>query len=117
MEIEIEASPNCEGTDFQVFSEIGPLRILHQMRIQKNGKEMICHVCGVEPGGKFVQAKVCPVADSGGGCVYFVYGGKWGLRFKPEDFSHEPWDLSNPHQWGEPYKYYGDEADLIYGEG
>ena len=117
MEVEIEASANCEGTDFQVFQELGPWRSVHQMRVQKNGKEVMCHVCGVEPSGKFVPAKVYRVADSGGGTVFLIYGGRWGLRFKPEDYGHEPWDLSNPHQWGEPYKYYGDEEDLVYGEG
>ena len=87
------------------------------MSMERGGNQVVCCVCGVEPQGKFVPAKVCQVADSGGGSVFFVYGGKWGIRFKPEDYAHEPWDLSNPRQWGEPYKYYGDEADLIYGEG
>ena len=117
MEIEIEKSPNCEGTDYQGFLELGPWRAVSQMRLELEGKQIVCYVCGVEAGGKFVPARVCPVADSGGGSGFLVVGGKWGLRFKPEEYSYEPWDLSNAHQWGEPYKYYGSEEDLIYGEG
>ncbi len=117
MEIEIETNPNCEGMDYHVFMEAGPWRHVSRMRVERNGKEMVCAVQGVEPGGKFVPAKACAVADSGGGSCFLIYGGKWGLRFKPEDYGHEAWDLGNAHQWGEPYKYYGDEEDLIYGEG
>ena len=117
MEIEIESNPNCEGTDFQIFLELTPWRTVNRMRLARGGKEIVCLVGGVEPSGKIVEAKVCQVADSGGGAVFLVYGGKWGLRFKPEDYGHEPWDLANPHQWGEPYKYYGSEEDIIYGEG
>ena len=117
MEIEIEPNPNCDPTDYHVYLETSGWRTISQMRLEKNGKEIVCYVCGVDPGGKFIPAKVCQVADSGGGTVFLVYGGKWGLRFKPEDYAHEPWDFSNTRQWGEPYKYYGDEADLIYGEG
>ena len=117
MDIEIEKNPNCEGMDFHVFLETSPWRVVHSMRLERAGKEIICRVCGVDPGGKIIAAKVCQVADSGGGAVFLVYGGKWGVRFKPEEFDHESWDLANTHQWGEPYKYYGDEADIIYGEG
>ena len=117
MNLEIETNPNCEGTDYQVFLEMGPWRTLSRMTLLCNGQKIICHLSGVDPNGKFIPAKVCPVADSGGGSVFLIYGGRWGLRFKPEEFGHEPWDLGNPHQWGEPFKYYADEVDFIYGEG
>ena len=69
---------------------------------------------GVEKGGKFSAALTQKVTDSGSGSSILIYGGEWGVRFNPVSYEDEPWDLGNPHQWGEPYKFYATEQDLIY---
>ena len=61
---------------------------------------------------------LCPafaqlVEDSGSGFAYLVYGGMYGLRFKPAT-SDEPWSLADSTQWGEAYLLLGGDQDLIY---
>lgn len=114
MYLEVEANPNCEGTPLQVFEELSPPRSVKEMRLVIDGKRVLCAVTGVEKGGALSKAFAQKVADSGGGVSILVYGGAWGIRFRPESYGDQPWDLANPHQWGEPYKFYGDEKDLVY---
>ena len=86
------------------------------MRLHREGKEFLCWVTGMEKGGKPCHATAQKVSDSGGGVSILIYGGAWGLRFKPVGDEKHPWDLNDPRQWGEPYKFYGDEKDLVYEE-
>jgi hypothetical protein len=44
-----------------------------------------------------------------------VYGGLYGLRFKPIS-TDEAWDLDSPRQWGEAYLSLSSERDLRYAE-
>lgn len=114
VEIEVPTNPNCEGTEYQVFQEVADARPIERMRLIVNGKEKLCWVTGLDENGKVCPAYAQRVADSGGGISFLIFGGKWGIRFKPDEFRDEPWDLNNQHQWGEPFKFYGDEGDIIY---
>ena len=137
MQIEVADNPNCPGSEQMVYRELGPARPVRAIRVQERGKEILCEVVGVEParppksplknaadpprfvadaaGAVFVGAKAAKIADSGAGFAFLIFGGAWGIRLRPEAYAKEPWDFSNRHQWGEPFKIYGAESDLIYG--
>ena len=117
MEIETHDNPNCAGTDQFVFNELGISRPIRGIRIEERGVETICDVTGVEEGGGFFRAQAVKIADSGAGFAYLIYGGRWGIRLRPKKFSGEPWDFSNKQQWGEPFKIYGSEDDILYENG
>ena len=114
MYLEVEENPNCAGTPLQVFEDLSPPRKVLQMKLSMGEERVLYWVTGVDQEGVFVPAYAQKVSDSGGGVSLLVYGGSWGIRFKPVGYGDEPWDLSNPNQWGEPYKFYGDEKDLIF---
>lgn len=116
MYLEIEENPNCEATPLQVFQTLSPARRVQQMKLHREGRQVLCWVTGIDKGGAFCPVYAQKVSDSGGGVSMLVYGGAWGIRFKPVDREQDPWDFSDSHQWGEPYKFYGDETDLIYDE-
>ena len=114
MQIEVLENPNCRESDQIVFSEIGSPRPIEAIRAEFGGRETVCDVTGVEPGGRWVAARAVKVNDSSAGVAYLIFGGLWGLRLKPHEYSNEPWDFANTHQWGEPFKVYGDEHDIFY---
>jgi hypothetical protein len=55
------------------------------------------------------------VEDSGAGLTHLVYGGLYGLRFKPMNIE-EAWNLESPHQWGEAYLSLASDRDLRYAD-
>ena len=114
MQVEVLDNPNCRGSEQFVFRELEPPRPLQGIKVTERGKEVACDVMGVEKEEKFVPALVAKIADSGAGFAYLIYGGAWGIRIRPETYAGEAWGLSNKHQWGEPFKIYGSEEDLIY---
>ncbi len=114
MQIEIESNPNCEGSEQFEFKTLGSPRPVSAIRIGPEGKESMCDIIGVEKDGSFIGAFAVKIADSGSGYAYFISGGAWGIRLRPAEFQKEPWDLSDRHQWGEPFKIYGSETDIIY---
>lgn len=114
MQIEIEPNPNCEGSEQFVFNALGPVRPVSAIRVGEGDKESLCDIIGVEKGGAFTQAFAVKIADSGAGYAYAISGGAWGIRLRPAVYREELWDLSNRHQWGEPFKIYGSEDDLVY---
>ena len=114
MYLEIEENPNCEATPLQLFEALSPPKPVEQMWLERDGERVLCSVTGIEKGGDPCPAYAVKVSDSGSGFSFLIYGGSWGLRFKPAAYEKEPWDLTNPHQWGEPYKFYGNEMDLVY---
>ncbi len=64
------------------------------------------------------QSPACPayarlIEDSGSGLAYLVYGGLYGLRFRPIQVD-EPWSLQSAHQWGEAYLSLADVRDVRY---
>ena len=116
MYIEVEANPNCAESQQFVFQELGPPRGIKGIKILERGKEVYCDVVGVEADGRFADAFSTKIADSGAGFAYIIRGGAWGIRIRPGAFSDEAWDLLNKRQWGEPFKIYGDEEDIVYQE-
>ena len=116
MQIEVQENSNCVASEQFVFSELGPVRPVRAIKIVERGVETVCAVASVEEGGGFGLARAVKIADSGAGYAYLIFGGSWGIRLKPERFKEEAWDLSSPHQQGEPFKIYGEEEDIIYAE-
>jgi len=116
MQIEVKANPNCGESEQFVFRELEPARPVWGLRVESGGQETSCDVMGVEKEGRFVGAMAAKIADSGAGYAYLIYGAEWGIRLRPREFAHEPWDLKNSHQWGEPFKIYGDTHDILYVE-
>ena len=114
MHIAVNANPNCQGSEEFVFNELGPPKKIKGIRISEGPRDVDCEVVGVDAEGRFVGAFAAKIADSGAGFAYIIVGSDWGIRIRPSLFSKEPWSLSNPRQWGEPFKIYGSEEDIIY---
>jgi hypothetical protein len=113
MRIEVEKNANCAASEEFEFRELSKPRPIRAIRVEESGKEVICDVTGVERGGKFGPAMAVKVTDSGEGFAFLIYGGAWGLRLKPASLAAS-WDLADRRQWGEPFKLYGSEDDIIY---
>ncbi len=116
MQIQVESNPNCEGSEQFVFRELEAPRWVRGIKVSERGKEIECGVVGVEEGGRFIDAQAVKITDSGAGFAYLISGGRWGIRLRPSAHAAEPWDLENKHQWGEPFKIYGNSKDIIYSE-
>ena len=114
MNIEIEDNPNCSEVAMMVFQESESPRSIRGILTGSAGQEEECEVVGVVSDGSFAQAHTVKIADSGDGVAYLIYGGDWGIRLKPKAHAKDAWDLKNPHQWGEPYKVYGNETDILF---
>jgi hypothetical protein len=116
MIVEVESSENCEASVFARFKEAGPVRPVIQVRLyDRNPAGEWYWVTGWTDN---VETPVCPayaqlVEDSGSGLTFLVYGGIYGLRFKPVAID-EPWNLESSHQWGETHLSLSSERDLRY---
>jgi hypothetical protein len=118
MILEVESNENCDVSFFARFKEAGAARPLSQVRLYDH------HPAGawywVTGWSDREDCPTCPayaqmVEDSGSGLTYLVFGGLYGLRFKPADLD-EPWNLQSPHQWGEAYLSLADARDLRYAD-
>ncbi|MBM3932700.1 MAG: hypothetical protein FJ319_00055 [SAR202 cluster bacterium] len=113
--LEIEQNPNCDYMPMQVYDphlEAVPVR---RVRIEDPGHPFgVYEVTGwsSERGGTPCPAMYAPIMDSGAAEAHLVYGGDWGVRLRPEG-SNEPWDVSSPRQWGEPYVIRLNKADIL----
>ena len=114
MQIQVDENPNCEPSEQYVFQEIESPKPIQGIKVTEGQKESSCEIVGVNQDGVFSQAHVVKITDSGAGFAYLIYGGNWGIRLKPQEHAKEAWDISNKHQWGEPFKIYGEVADLIF---
>jgi hypothetical protein len=116
--VEVESNENCESSFFARFKEVGPARPVFQVRLyERNPAGEWCWVTGWSDNE---QTPACPayaqlVEDSGSGLAHLVYGGLYGLRFRPIHLD-EPWSLASPHQWGEAYLSLADTRDLRYAD-
>jgi hypothetical protein len=116
--VEVESNENCEGSVFARFKEIGPARLILQIRLyDRNPAGEWYWVTGWSDDA---QTPACPayaqlVEDSGAGLTHLVYGGAYGLRFRPLDIDGR-WSLENPHQWGETYLSLASDRDLRYAD-
>ncbi len=114
MNIHVQDNLNCAGSEQYVFNELGSPRRICGIRVVERGEETACDVTGVDEKGRFVEAYAVKINDSGEGMGYLIYGAEWGIRLKLEKNRDKPWDLSGQDQWGEPFKIYGSEEDIIY---
>jgi hypothetical protein len=116
MIIEVESNENCEASVFARFKEAGPARQVIQVRLyDRNTSGEWCWITGWSDNE---QTPACPayvqlVEHSGAGLTHLVYGGLYGLRFKPID-TEETWNLESSHQWGEAYLSLASDRDLRY---
>ena len=117
MQIEVEESPNCPGSEQFVFNELGKPRTVKAIRAERGGREVLCDVIGVDRDGKWLEARGVKVADSSDGHAFLIHGGLWGIRLRVQDAKSGAWDLRAKEQWGEPFKVYGSEDDIIYENG
>lgn len=114
MQIHVEDNPNCQGSEQYIFNEMGSPRRISGIKVVERGEEVACDVVGVDEKGAFVDAHAVKINDSGNGVGYLIYGSAWGIRLRLEKYQDKPWDLSGQNQWGEPFKIYGSEEDIIY---
>ena len=118
MIVEVESNENCEASVFARFKEAGPARPVTQVCLyDRNPAGEWCWVTGWRDDA---QTPACVayaqlVEDSGAGLTHLVYGGIYGLRFKPINIE-EAWSLESPHQWGEAYLSLASDRDLRYTE-
>lgn len=115
MQLQVEENPNAPGSEQFIFKELGKPRPVKAILVAMNGQETLYEVTGVDRGGKWVTAYVIKIADSSEGHAFLIHGGAWGIRLKPLN-SDIPWDLSGIGQWGEPFKIYGSEEDIVYAD-
>lgn len=118
MIVEVESNDNCEASFFARFKEAAPARPVIQVRLyDRNPAGEWYWVTGWSDNA---TAPPCPayaqlVEDSGAGLTQLVFGGLYGLRFKPIQ-PDEPWSITNPSQWGEAYLSLASERDLRYAD-
>ena len=118
MIVEVESNENCGTSFFARFKEAGAPRPVIQVRLyDRNPDGEWYWVTGWSDNERSPTspAYAQSVEDSGSGLAYLVYGGLFGLRFKPVGVD-EPWNLQSPHQWGEAYLSLADARDLRYAD-
>ncbi len=116
--IEVESNENCETSFFGRFKEIRPARPVVQVKLYD--RNPVGEWYWVTGWSDHEQTPPCPahaqlVEDSGAGLTHLVYGGMYGLRFKPIS-TDEAWSLDSPHQWGEAYLSLSSDRDLCYAD-
>ena len=118
MIVEVESNENCDTSFFARFKGAGTARPVAQVRLyDRNPAGEWYWITGWNDSE---QSRTSPAyaqlaEDSGSGLAYVVYGGIYGLRFKPAD-SDQPWSLQSPQQWGEAYLLLADARDLRYAD-
>lgn len=118
MIVEVEPNDNCRDGCFARFKEAGPARPVNQVKLyDRNPAGEWYWVTGWsdDEDNPICLAYAQVVEDSGAGTAYLVYGGLYGLRFKPLR-SQAPWSLTDPEQWGEAYLALASERDLRYAD-
>ncbi len=115
MQIEVEDSLNCGSTEQFVYRELGGIKVIRGILAEERGEEVSLDVTGVAKDGIWMPARCVKIADSGAGFAYLIFGGEWGIRLKPS-WHTAGWDLGDPKQWGEPFKIYGSEKDILYAD-
>ena len=113
--LEVEENDNCEYMPQLVYeAHTAPVPVFRVYVDEPDRPRGIYNVTGwcSEGGGTPCPAMYAPVSDSGQAVVHLVYGGDWGIRFKPLD-SQDDWSTENPDQFGEPYVMLIDGSDIV----
>lgn len=118
MIVEVESNENCEASAFARFKEVRPARPVLQVKLyDRNPAGEWYWVTGWSDNEQtpLCQAYAQLVEDSGSGLTHLVYGGIYGLRFKPTNIE-AAWNLESPLQWGEAYLSLASDRDLRYAD-
>jgi len=118
MYLEVDDNPNYPGSVSMRFKELGPAQEIKQLRLSdRKSEEALCWVIGWcdDMGQPLCPAYAQQVEDSGQGLAYLIYGGNWGIRFKPVNLE-EDWDLYSANQWGEAFLLIGDPRSIVYAD-
>ena len=113
--LEVEENANCEYMPLLVYEAHRDPVPIFRVNLEEPGRPPGTYsVTGwsSEGGGSPCPAMYAPVSDSGQAVAHLVYGGDWGIRFRPDD-SGEPWSVDSADQWGEPYLILAQEGDII----
>ena len=101
VEVDVEASSNCDYSLTRIFSAIGErVPVIRAEVPDRRGVVDLHEITGWSTSGP-CQAYAIEVEDSGEGRALLLYGGDDGIRLKPVDVSEE-WSLDSTEQWGEP---------------
>jgi len=118
MYFEVDENPNHPNSVSMRFKELGPARAIKQLRVadRKNEGEL-CWVTGWcdDANQPLCPAYAQPVEESGQGLAYLIYGGNWGVRFKPVVLE-EDWNLTSPNQWGEAFLLISSPRSIVYAD-
>jgi hypothetical protein len=119
MYLEVDENPNCGHPVSMRFKELGPARLVKQIRIDDRSSPhgQLYWVTGWcdDPEHPICPAYAQKVEESGMGLAHLIYGGNWGIRLKPVGLD-EDWDLSSPNQWGEPFLLLGDPRAIVFSD-
>ena len=102
MIVEVESNDNCEASFFGRFKDIRPARPVLQVKLyDRNPSGEWYWITGWSDDER---TPACPayaqlVEDSGAGLTHLIYGGIYGLRFKPINIE-EAWNLKSPTSMG-----------------
>ena len=113
--IEVEDNPNCDYMPLMLYeAHSDPVPVSRVALDEPDRPAGVYDVTGwcSESGGSPCPAFYAPVSDSGQAVVHLVYGGDWGVRFRPEN-GDEPWDIDSADQFGEPYVMLLDGGAII----
>ena len=113
--LEVDENDNCDYMPLQLYEATAEPTPVRRVRLFEPGRPHgVYEVTGwqSEGGGAPTPAMYAPVSDSGQAEVHLVFGGDWGIRFRPEG-SPAGWNLEDPDQWGEPYVMLIDRADVL----
>ena len=115
LKIEVEDNGNSYAVPMRLFSTLGDTSAVRRLKMDTargTGQPHLVTGWSSEGDGAPVPAYWVAVEDSGAGISYLVYGGDWGLRFKPQHSDRE-WALDEAEQFGEPYLLLGDPSDIL----
>ncbi len=113
--VEVEESDNSYAMPMQLFEARAEPVPVENVRLFEPGRPHgVYEVTGwsSEDDGSPCPATYVPVSDSGQAEAHLIIGGDWGVRMRPLD-SSDDWDIDNPEQWGEPFLWLSDRADVI----
>ena len=113
--VEVEENPNCDYMPMLLYETHRPPAPIYRVHLEEPGRPAgVYEVTGwsSEGDGTPTPAEYAPVSDSGQAVVHLVFGGDWGIRFRPEG-STEEWSIDSHNQWGEPYVMLTDESDVL----
>ena len=116
--IEVEPNDNSLASANLAFKNLSdPFRVARVRIFDGQPDGTLYEVTGWSSAGdgRPVDANAVQVEDSGAGAAYVIYGGDWGIRFKPAG-SSAAWSAVDQDQWGETHLVLADPEDIVAAE-